>query len=167
MTAKRGSAYPAMALTSQAAPPPPPAKRMGAGAKILVLLIVVGIILVGLWYFGIFTPTVKVTAANWTIDYGGSILHWFSGSPSVACTACPITTLAGATFTLTFTLEANAFMGNHPVDNVTIAAPFTFASISPALPYTVNAGQTRSFIVSIKAPTTGGDYILSGTIETS
>lgn len=74
----------------------------------MVVVVVVLAVLAFLYYAGFFRPTATVTGVNWAIDYNGAASGYFGPSPQSACSACPMTMVAGGQFTYTFALTNTA-----------------------------------------------------------
>jgi hypothetical protein len=111
---------------------------------------------------------VKVTGINWTIDYAGTTSGYFGASPQNGCgNSCPLSGTTGGQFTDTLTLTSTAVLFDHQITSITVDSPFTLDSTSPSLPISVSPGGTATVTLTITAPSSGGSYVMTGTITTS
>ncbi len=157
------------------APAPPP--RPSDHSPLLIIVVVVVVIVVALAAVGFYlafvvahqvsqTTQATVTGATWTFVYQGSTSGYL-GSSSSSCGGCPYSGFVGTTFSLTLHLASTDTTSSHSITIVSIDAPFTFVSTSPALPASVSVGNPLTLTVTIEYPVTPGSYALTGTIYTS
>ena len=148
---------------SQFQPQPPKRKsRKLLWIIIGVVVVIVIIVIAALAYVG--TNTVKVTGENWTIAYDGSTSGYFGPSPQSFTQSISGTT--GDSFTYTLTLTSSAAFLTHNISAITVASPFSLGSVSPSLPISVTPGGSATITLTITMPSSGGSYVLSGTVTT-
>jgi hypothetical protein len=113
------------------------------------------------------------------LNAGLSISYWTSNPNDTAyligpecdqlgppVSVCPINFTAGATWDFVFQLN-NSDSVNHTLSNVTIDAPFTLESATPALPFSLPSGVAVKVSLELQVPATDGLYFLNGVLGTS
>ena len=166
---KCGASLGVATASPSTAPPPAPApagpakkSRKLLWVVIVVVIVVIIVIVAALAYVG--TSAVKVTAENWTIDYAGSTSGYFGATSQTINTS--FSGSASGSFNYTLTVTSSAPLLSHNISSIAVASPFTLASISPALPISVGPGGSASVLLTINFPSSGGSYVMSGTITT-
>jgi hypothetical protein len=143
------------------------------GIVVVLIAVVVAVLIIALIGVGALmsgnapAEPVSVTGVNWTINYNGATSGYFGPSPQSLCSACPLTFRTGERFTYTLELQSSALFLRHSIDSVSIAFPFTLVASSPSLPISVTPGGTARVAFTIQAPSQGGSYVMSATINTT
>ncbi len=154
-----------------AQPAPPPRESNTVLIIVLVVVIIVVVLAVLAWWVvtALLSPTqsftrVTVTDTSWTIS--GDTTD-FVGSNLACGSHCPQTVTIGTIMTFQVTLRNTDALSSHNVTSITVGQPFTLSSVSPTLPHTVPSSSSVMFTITVDASTIGGNYVLSGVINTS
>ena len=158
----------------QAAAPPPKKSNALLIAVIVVVIIVVVVAVawyaISLMFQPVTSSTVRVTGVSWTVVYGGGGTY-FGASPLTTCNGCPITiTFPNYQFTYNLVLTNSDSVAHNVTDISVSGIYFNLHSSSPdpstISPVVVNAGSSRTFVLTITATPLTGDHTLTGTIDT-
>ena len=144
--------YPPQGLPPYYQPPVPPKKSNTVLVVVIVVvaLVVIGALATGVYFLGVSSHTVRITAEN--IDITGATNCWTSS------TGTGETVPGGAQFTTTWTLNYTA--GPFDPDRCTVQSVSVqtvgFSLVSSNTPVTVLTGGSQSLTIRLQAPNT--DY---------
>lgn len=161
-----------MALSTEAPGPSPPRTgpahgrhRTGRRMRAVIIVLAVGVAASALAAVipPVLTPpqtTVTLTMGSWAVQTEGNISYYipicgWGGGPD-----CPSRVPPGSSYLTAFSISGE-YQGRQL--NLSVPVPFALASTDPALPVTVPASGIQ-VNVSIRLPTTPGEYSLLGTI---
>ena len=99
-----------------------------------------------------------------SFDYTGTTSGYFG--PTSQSSSLSYDTTTGQEFTETVTLTNSALLSSHSVTGISVASPFSLESISPSQFNPISPAGTVIYTLTITAPPTSGDYILSITVTT-
>jgi len=107
---------------------------------------------------------VSINGMDIFFDYTGTTSGYFG--PTSQSSSSNYDTTTGQTFTETVTITNSALLSSHSVTGISVASPFTLESISPSQFNQISPAGTVIYTLTITAPPTSGDYILSITVTT-
>lgn len=158
-----------------AQPAAPPPKKSNALLIVVIVVVVVVVVAAVAWYaitlmFRPVTNQLTVTGVSWTVEYPGST-SYFGTSPLTTCSACPIAVVLPWQFNYTLSLTNSDIVARNVTDISVSGLYFNLLSATPdpstSSPVVINAGASRSFVLSIQATPFTGSRTLTGSIHTT
>ena len=152
-------------VTSTAPPPRKGSRRLLWGVAVVMVTVVV-VVYVAL--ASVNATWVRVNGENWGVDYAGTTPSYapnYLGYPSWSPSSPP-NGWTGSSFTDWLTVTSTDYLNSHNITSITVASPFSVASVSPSLPIVVAPGGTVTIGVTLTMPSSGGFFGISGTITT-
>ena len=112
------------------------------------------------------SPIVAVSDVDLIASYATSNLTDTNYLQQTDCGCAPVDVVPGREFSWWVRLS-NSDPMNHTVVSIRVNAPFVLVSTTPTSPVSLPSGQPETFTLQIQTPSTGGVYVVTGSVTVS